>query len=72
MHRAALAEEAAAELLQHAIGVGQRAEAALRGLGIVGGVRDVVRERHWTAFYFQQALGFQIEKREYFPYFQPV
>jgi len=30
---------------------------------------EVVRERQWTAFYFQQALGFRFEKSASFPYF---
>src|SRR5438270_6879719 len=34
-----------------------------------GGKAEVVVERHWTGFYFQQAVGFEFEKRDYFPYF---
>jgi iron(III) transport system permease protein len=37
-----------------------------------GGKAEVVLERHWTGFYFQQAVGFQFEKRDYFPYFTVV
>jgi iron(III) transport system permease protein len=46
-------------------------ELALK-LSEAGARADVVRERHWTTFYFQQALGFQIQRRAYFPYFQIV
>src|SRR5437879_7232875 len=34
-----------------------------------GGNAKVVQERHWTLFYFQQALGFKFAGREHFPYF---
>ena len=33
---------------------------------------DVVHQRRWTAFYFRQALGFDTECRESFPYFAVV
>src|SRR5947209_990472 len=32
----------------------------------------VVRERRWTGFYFQQALGFRLESASGFPYVQVV
>ena len=35
-----------------------------------GAQAEVVRERHWTAFYFQQALGFRFERAESFPFFR--
>lgn len=31
---------------------------------------EVVRQRHWTAYYFVQALGFQFERKSGFPYFR--
>jgi iron(III) transport system permease protein len=33
---------------------------------------DVVRQRHWTGFYFQQALGFQFERATTFPWVRLV
>lgn len=41
----------------------------LRG---TGATVELVRERQWTAFYFQQALGFRFEKSSSFPYFALV
>lgn len=35
-----------------------------------GGEAKVVRQRRWTAFYFQQALGFTLERTDSFPYVQ--
>jgi iron(III) transport system permease protein len=37
-----------------------------------GGQAEVVRERHWTGFYFQQALGFQTERADSFPFVRIV
>src|SRR5438132_11370268 len=48
------------------------AEQLAQQLRDAGGLADVIRARHWTGFYFQQALGFQFDKREHFPYFQLV
>jgi iron(III) transport system permease protein len=33
---------------------------------------EVIRRRHWTAFYFQQALGFHVERADGFPPFRVV
>src|SRR5438270_833028 len=46
-----------------------RAEALAAKLQKAGGRAEVVRQRHWTAFYFQQALGFELQRRAGFPYF---
>src|SRR5947209_4776081 len=46
------------------------AEQLAQQLRDAGGLAEVVRVRHWTGFYFQQALGFQIQSQESFPYFQ--
>src|SRR5260370_89506 len=37
-----------------------------------GGQAEVVRQRNWTGFYFQQALGFQLERSEGLPFFRLV
>lgn len=46
-----------------------RAEALAAKLKKAGAQADVVRQRHWTAFYFQQALGFEWQRTTGFPYF---
>jgi iron(III) transport system permease protein len=35
-----------------------------------GAQAEVLRQRHWTAFYFQQALGFRFQRAESFPFFR--
>src|SRR5581483_6011844 len=45
-----------------------RAEALAAKLQKAGARADVVRQRHWTAFYFQQALGFEVQRASGFPY----
>src|SRR5262249_30244116 len=37
-----------------------------------GGQVETVRQRQWTGFYFQQALGFTMESAATFPYFRLV
>jgi iron(III) transport system permease protein len=37
-----------------------------------GGEAEVVRQRHWTGFYFQEALGFTVESAAGFPFFRLV
>ena len=46
MHRACLAEEAGAELLEDAIAVDEDLQEAPDGIGIVGGMRGILREPH--------------------------
>jgi iron(III) transport system permease protein len=45
------------------------AENLAEQLRAAGAEVAVVRERQWTAFYFQQALGFRFERAAGFPYF---
>jgi iron(III) transport system permease protein len=45
------------------------AEEAARPFRDAGAEVEVVTRRHWTAFYFQQALGFQVERADGFPWF---
>lgn len=44
------------------------ADSLAKEFGELGATAEVVRERHWTGFYFQQALGFRIEQSAGFPY----
>src|SRR5687767_2703005 len=44
------------------------AEQLARRLTEAGGQAEVVRETRWTAFYFQQTLGFRLERTDSFPY----
>lgn len=44
------------------------AEQLADSLRQAGGQAEVVRVRNWTAFYFQQALGFALERAATFPY----
>lgn len=46
-----------------------RAEALAAKLQKAGARTEVVRQRHWTAFYFQQALGFELQRTAGFPHF---
>jgi iron(III) transport system permease protein len=48
------------------------AEEAATRLRKTGAQVEVVRQRHWTTFYFRQALGFRIEAADRFPYFHVV
>ena len=48
------------------------AEQLAQQLRAAGGRAEVVVERHWTGFYFQQAFGLQWERGESFPYFRLV
>jgi iron(III) transport system permease protein len=41
----------------------------LRGTGAQA---EVIRERHWTTFYFRQAIGFRFERADGFPYVRVV
>jgi iron(III) transport system permease protein len=41
-------------------------------LRATGAQAEVVRQRHWTGFYFAQAVGFQVESAAGFPYFRLV
>lgn len=45
-----------------------RADALATKLQKAGAQADVVRQRHWTAFYFLQALGFELQRAPGFPY----
>jgi iron(III) transport system permease protein len=46
-----------------------RAEQLAKQLRTAGATVEVVRQRHWTLFYFRQALGFSVERSPAFPYF---
>jgi iron(III) transport system permease protein len=46
-----------------------RAEELAKKLNDAGGEAEVVRQTHWTLFYFRQALGFQVEAAAGFPFF---
>ncbi|MBY0526488.1 MAG: iron ABC transporter permease [Gemmataceae bacterium] len=46
------------------------AERLAKRLNDAGGTAEVVRERQWTLFYFDQALGFTVHSAEGFPYFR--
>ena len=45
-----------------------RAEALAAKLQKAGAQAEVVRQRHWTAFYFLQALGFELHRKTGFPF----
>jgi iron(III) transport system permease protein len=49
-----------------------RAEELATQLRKAGARAEVVRRRHWTDFYFRQALGFQVERQGRFPFFRLV
>jgi iron(III) transport system permease protein len=44
------------------------AEQLVEQLRAAGAQAEVVRERHWTAFYFGQVFGWHVESTETFPY----
>jgi iron(III) transport system permease protein len=48
------------------------AEQLAEQIRAAGGDAEVIHTRNWTAFYFQQAIGFQFAKAARFPYFQLV
>lgn len=45
-----------------------RADALAARLQKAGAQVEVVRQRHWTAFYFLQALGFELRRTSAFPF----
>lgn len=45
------------------------AETLAKKLQASGATAEAVRQRHWTGFYFQQALGFHVESSPRFPWF---
>jgi iron(III) transport system permease protein len=46
-----------------------RADELARKINEAGGQAEVVRQTHWTLFYFRQALGFHLESASSFPFF---
>jgi iron(III) transport system permease protein len=50
--------------------VSRNAEVLAEQLRAAGAGADVVTQRHWTGFYFRQALGFEFARTSSFPFFR--